>query len=67
MNIRSGEDDKSWFRCNRFLHINDKWYFVTREYTQEGPFDNKDEAQKELFLYLRHEREDVLHARDQLH
>ena len=54
MDVRSGEALKTWFRSERFLCVNEKWYFVTREFTQEGPFDNREEAQLELNLYIRH-------------
>lgn len=55
MALRNGENtEKNWFRSDRYLHINNKWYFVTREYSQEGPFDSKEDAERELLLYLRH-------------
>ena len=54
MDVRSGEKDKTWFRGDRFLHINDKWFFMTRELTQEGPFVSRAEAERELMLYIRH-------------
>lgn len=56
--VRNGEQERTWFRSERFLHIGDKWYFVTRENTQKGPFDSKDEAERELILYLRHAGDD---------
>jgi len=52
MNVRIGENTKTWFRSDRFLHINDKWYFITREQTQEGPFDSREEAERELYYYI---------------
>lgn len=54
MSVRAGEDTKGWFRSERFLCINSQWYFLTREMTQEGPFESKKEAQMELMLYIRH-------------
>lgn len=54
MSVRVGEQDKSWFRSDRMLHVNDQWYFVTREMTEEGPFATKREAEMELNLYIRH-------------
>ncbi len=54
MTVRSGESDKTWFRGERIMHVNDKWYFLTREMTQEGPFSSRHEAEMELNLYIRH-------------
>ena len=54
MVVRVGETNKTWFRGERFLCISGLWYFVTREFTQEGPFDNRSEAELELILYIRH-------------
>ncbi len=57
MNVRGGEDNKNWFRSDRMLHVNENWYFVTRENTQEGPFSSRNEAENELTLYIRHANE----------
>ena len=54
MLVRAGEDNKSWFRSDRMMHVNENWYFLTRENTQEGPFDSRQEAEAELILYIRH-------------
>lgn len=54
MDVRIGEKNKTWFRSERFLHINDKWYFLTRELTQEGPFASRAEAERELNYYIGH-------------
>lgn len=53
MDVRNGEKNKTWFRGERFLHINDEWFFMTREQTQEGPFSSKQEAERELNYYIR--------------
>ena len=55
---RAGESEKTWFRSERYFHINDKWFFYTRENTQEGPYESKREAELELNLYLRHANDD---------
>lgn len=60
MAVRVGETDKNWFRSDRMLHINDEWYFLTREMTQEGPFKNRHEAELELNLYIRHVNDHLL-------
>src|SRR5690554_7953747 len=54
MDIRSGEQERHWFRSERFSLVNGQWYFQTREGTVEGPFDDVREAEMELLLYLRH-------------
>lgn len=54
MSVRSGETDKNWFRTERVTHVNDHWFFITREFTEEGPFSSKQEAEMELLLYIRH-------------
>ena len=61
MEVRCGEEDKTWFRSERFLRIGDGWYFLTRENTQEGPFASRQEAERELYYYIRQMRQwDVL-------
>lgn len=54
MTVRIGESEKTWFRSERIMHVNDQWFFTTREMTQEGPFYSKHEAEMELNLYIRH-------------
>jgi hypothetical protein len=54
MGVRAGETDKRWFRGERISHVNDKWFFTTREFTEEGPFSSKHDAEMELLLYIRH-------------
>ncbi len=54
MDIRRGEEQKHWFRSDRFTSVNGKWYYQTREGTVEGPFDSMTEAGADLLLYLRH-------------
>ncbi len=57
MHVRSGEQEKTWFRTDRFLRTENGWYFLTREQTQEGPFNSRDEAERELTYYIRHMEE----------
>ena len=64
MENRCGEEVKSHFRTDRFLQVNNHWYFITRELTQEGPFDNKTEAENELNLYLRHANDEFMNQSD---
>ena len=51
---RQGEEDKQHFRSDRVIVMNGEYYFMTRENTQEGPFRSRDEAERELNLYIRH-------------
>jgi len=60
MNVRTGEANKGWFRSERFLHVNDQWFFTTREMTEEGPFVSKQDAEMELLLYIRHVNDALL-------
>ena len=41
------------FRADRFSVSNGKYYFSTREGTLEGPFSSREEAERELALYIR--------------
>lgn len=51
---RAGEDPKrKHFRASRFSVSNGKHYFTTREGTLEGPFDSREEAERELAVYIR--------------
>ena len=51
---RVGEEGtKRYFRAERFSVSNGKYFFSTREGTLEGPFANRDEAERELALYIR--------------
>ncbi|MFL1466545.1 DUF6316 family protein [Marinobacter sp. DUT-3] len=59
MDVRKGEQERNWFRSDRFTTVNGQWFFQTREGSFEGPFDNVNEAQMELLLYLRHSEDDI--------
>lgn len=49
----SDEDDRAWFRTERFFEHGGQWYFTTREGTTEGPFSDKLQAQKRLDAYIK--------------
>jgi uncharacterized protein DUF6316 len=52
--LRKGESEsKPRFRESRFFHSLDKWYFITREGTVEGPFEHRAEAERMLETYLK--------------
>ena len=57
MKYRNGEETSMQFRTQRFFCITGEWFFSTRERVQVGPFNNRDEAEIELMLYLRHVNE----------
>lgn len=65
MHKRTGESEQYWVRSDRIVLANNKWYFLTREFTQEGPFDNKKEAENELFLYIRCETDEFLRKKNE--
>lgn len=41
-------------RTNRFFCIGSDWYFSARENLRIGPFGNRDDAEIEAQLFLRH-------------
>ncbi|KAI2693377.1 MULTISPECIES: DUF6316 family protein [unclassified Pseudomonas] len=49
------------FRSDRICRINGELYFSTRENTQEGPFENPEQAAREIQAYI--ERMQNLSAR----
>ena len=54
MNLtREGEaEPKPRYRKSRFFHSFDEWYFLTREATVEGPFENRSQAEQMLESYI---------------
>lgn len=54
MAIRNGEEEKTWFRTERFFCVDNKWYFSTREGTSIGPYASKEDAQQGMTLYVEH-------------
>lgn len=59
MSVRTGETKKTWFRSERYFHTESGWFFITRENTQEGPYNSQKEAENELTLYIRHLNEEL--------
>ena len=49
------------FRSDRICRVNGELYFNTRENTQEGPFENPEQAAREIQAYI--ERMQNLSAR----
>ena len=53
MDFRSGEYPCEVFRTDRVSQIDGKWYFKTREKTQEGPYASRDDALLAINDYIR--------------
>ena len=47
------EDNKARFRSDRFFCEEGNWYFTTRENVIRGPYESREDAERELMLYLR--------------
>jgi Domain of unknown function (DUF6316) len=52
MKRQSDPKDVSVFRCDRFFLVDGRYFFTTREGTNEGPFASADEAHSRLTQYL---------------
>ncbi len=51
--LRKGESEvHTRVRESRFFHSLEEWYFLTREGTVEGPFDERTDAEAGLESYL---------------
>ncbi len=51
---RSNEhENKAWYRSERFIEHDGKWFFVTREGTTQGPFDSKQDAIVQLEKWVK--------------
>ena len=49
---RRGEQDKFWFRSDRFFSVGNDWYFTTREQRDVGPFGSREDAAHGLALFI---------------
>jgi len=52
MKRESDPKELNVFRSDRYFVVDGKWYFTTREGTNEGPFASADEARSRLVQYL---------------
>jgi len=52
MKRQSDPKELTVFRSDRYFVVDGKWYFSTREGTNEGPFASADEARSHLTQYL---------------
>jgi hypothetical protein len=48
---RQGEENKSYFRSERTVFVNDRWYFLSRETGPEGPYNTRDDAREAAERY----------------
>lgn len=52
LEVRGGEEDKFWFRSDRFFTVDSKWYFTTREHRDVGPYVSRTDAVHGLELFI---------------
>lgn len=52
MKRKSDEKDMTVFRTDRYFLSDGKWFFTTREGTNHGPFDTRDDAERALTQHL---------------
>ena len=50
--VRSGEEQKLWFRGDRFFKVESDWYFTTREQRDVGPYASRKDAEHGLQLFI---------------
>ena len=50
----------TWYRTDRMVKDQDKWFFHTRENTTEGPFKCEFEAQSRLETYIKLQASGIL-------
>lgn len=46
------DNDRTWFRSDRFFTADNQYYFSTREDIDVGPFPDRNSAQRGLDLYI---------------
>jgi len=56
-------DELVHFQMDRFAHQNGEWFYATRERTDRGPFESKNDAASDLasYIYHRHNIEKFSH------
>ena len=50
---RQGESGSIPFRSGRIFNVGMQWYFTTREGIDRGPFEDRNDAEVELRLFVR--------------
>lgn len=58
MQRKSDDPRSSHFHANRVHCLNGKWYFLTREGGNIGPFESREQAEIQLALLLPETRTD---------
>ncbi|GAB1259101.1 DUF6316 family protein [Aurantivibrio plasticivorans] len=53
MHCRTNEEEKHWYRSDRFFIANGQWYFSTREQVDIGPFGSEQAARRGLDLFIK--------------
>lgn len=52
LETRGEEENKFWFRSDRFFKADGQWYFTTREHHDVGPFITREYAEHGLQLFI---------------
>jgi len=52
LEVRGEEQDKFWFRSDRFFTADKQWYFTTRENRDVGPYASREDAEHGLELFI---------------
>ncbi len=60
MRIRENEQEKVWFRTDRFIQEGNDWYYFKRGGAREGPFSNRGVAIHHLEMQLQLEKSKFL-------
>ena len=47
------DDEKHYYKMDRFVQQNGQWYYMTREGEERGPFDTKEDAEGDIAVYIR--------------
>lgn len=50
---RNETESKAWYRSQRFIEHDGKWFFLTREGSTEGPFESKQDAMEQLEKWVK--------------
>ena len=50
---RNGDENKRFYQSDRIFKVNGEFFFSTREGKEAGPFENMEELEWELAIYIR--------------
>ena len=51
--VSDKEDEKVHFQSSRFVQQNGEWFYTARDGQERGPFEDKEDAEGDLILYMR--------------